>query len=48
MALFGVGIGVGRLTHRQPLRSGLRQAALGLLAAAVSCGVGTLLGTVVH
>jgi VIT1/CCC1 family predicted Fe2+/Mn2+ transporter len=48
IALFCVGLGVSRLTHRQPLRSGLRQAALGLLAAAVTYGVGTLLGTAVH
>jgi VIT1/CCC1 family predicted Fe2+/Mn2+ transporter len=48
IALFLVGLGVSRLTHRQPVRSGLRQAALGLLAAAVTYGVGTLLGTAVH
>ena len=47
-ALFLVGLGVSRLTHRQPIRSGLRQAALGLLAAAVTFGIGTLLGTAVH
>ncbi len=47
-ALFCVGLGVSRLTHRHALRSGLRQAALGLLAAAVTYGVGTLLGTAVH
>jgi VIT1/CCC1 family predicted Fe2+/Mn2+ transporter len=47
-ALFLVGLGVSRLTHRHPLRSGLRQAALGFLAAAVTYGVGTLLGTAVH
>ena len=47
-ALFLVGLGVSRLTHRQPIRSGLRQAGLGLLAAGVTYGVGTLLGTAVH
>ncbi len=47
-ALFCVGLGVSRLTHRHAVRSGLRQAALGLLAAAVTYGVGTLLGTAVH
>jgi VIT1/CCC1 family predicted Fe2+/Mn2+ transporter len=47
-ALFLVGLGVSRLTHRHPLRSGLRQAALGLLAAAVTYGIGTLLGAAVH
>ena len=46
-ALFLVGLGVSRLTHRQPVRSGLRQAALGLLAAAATYGIGTLLGTAV-
>lgn len=47
-ALFLVGLGVSRLTHRAPIRSGFRQAALGLLAAAVTYGIGTLLGTAVH
>ena len=47
-ALFLVGLGVSRLTHRQPVRSGLRQAAFGLLAAGLTYGVGTLLGTAVH
>jgi vacuolar iron transporter family protein len=48
IALFLVGLGVSRLTHRPPLRSGLRQAALGFVAAAVTYGIGTLLGTAVH
>ena len=48
IALFLVGLRVSRLTHRHPVRSGLRQAALGLLAAAVTYGVGTLLGTAVR
>jgi VIT1/CCC1 family predicted Fe2+/Mn2+ transporter len=48
VALFLVGLGVSRLTHRQPVRSGLRQAALGLLAAATTYGIGALLGTAVH
>ena len=47
-ALFLVGLGVSRLTHRRPLRSGLRQAALGLLAAGVTYGIGMLLGTAVR
>jgi VIT1/CCC1 family predicted Fe2+/Mn2+ transporter len=47
-ALFLVGLGVSRLTHRQPIRSGLRQAALGLLAAAATYGIGALLGTAVR
>ncbi len=48
VALFAVGLGVSRLTHRRPLRSGLRQAALGTLAAAVTFGIGALLGTAVR
>jgi VIT1/CCC1 family predicted Fe2+/Mn2+ transporter len=48
VALFLVGLGVSRLTHRQPVRSGVRQAALGLLAAAATYGIGALLGTAVH
>jgi VIT1/CCC1 family predicted Fe2+/Mn2+ transporter len=47
-ALFGVGLGVSRLTHRQPLRTGLRQAALGSLAAAVTFVIGAVLGTAVR
>ena len=47
-ALFLVGLGVSRLTHRQPVRSGLRQAASGLLAAAATYGIGALLGTAVR
>jgi len=47
-ALFLVGLGVSRLTHRRPLRSGLRQAALGLLAAGVTYGIGAFLGTAVR
>jgi VIT1/CCC1 family predicted Fe2+/Mn2+ transporter len=47
LALFGIGIAVSRLTHRNPIATGLRQAALGGLAAAVTFGVGSLLGTAV-
>jgi VIT1/CCC1 family predicted Fe2+/Mn2+ transporter len=47
LALFGIGIAVSRLTHRGPIAAGLRQAALGGLAAAVTFGVGSLLGTAV-
>jgi VIT1/CCC1 family predicted Fe2+/Mn2+ transporter len=47
-ALFLLGIGVSRLTHRQPLPAGLRQAGLGFVAAAVTYGIGTLLGTAVR
>jgi vacuolar iron transporter family protein len=48
VALFAIGIGVSRLTHRHPLRTGLRQMALGGAAAAVTFVIGTLLGTAVH
>lgn len=47
-ALFTVGAGASRLTHRHPVRTGLRQAALGCLAAAVTYGAGAMLGTAVH
>jgi VIT1/CCC1 family predicted Fe2+/Mn2+ transporter len=48
IALFAVGIGVSRLTHRRAIWTGIRQAALGGLAAAVTFGIGSLLGTAVH
>jgi len=48
LALFAVGLAVSRLTHRQPIWTGIRQAGLGGLAAAVTFGVGSLLGTAVH
>ena len=48
LALFAVGLGVSRLTHRRPIWTGIRQAGLGGLAAAVTFGVGSLLGTAVH
>jgi VIT1/CCC1 family predicted Fe2+/Mn2+ transporter len=44
IALFGVGAAVSLLTHRPPLLVGARQAGLGLAAAAVTYGIGTLLG----
>jgi VIT1/CCC1 family predicted Fe2+/Mn2+ transporter len=47
-ALFAIGLAVSRLTHRQALRTGLRQAGLGAAAAAVTYGIGLLLGTAVH
>lgn len=47
VALFAIGLAVSRLTHRSPILTGLRQAALGGLAAAVTFGVGSLLGTAV-
>ena len=48
LALFAIGLAVSRLTHRHPLWTGVRQAGLGALAAAVTFGVGSLLGTAVH
>ena len=48
LALFAIGIGVSRLTHRRAIWTGIRQAAMGGLAAAVTFGVGSLLGTAVH
>jgi vacuolar iron transporter family protein len=48
LALFGIGLAVSRLTHRHPFMTGFRQMALGGLAAAVTFGIGTLLGTAVH
>jgi VIT1/CCC1 family predicted Fe2+/Mn2+ transporter len=47
LALFGIGIAVSRLTHRSAIATGLRQVALGGLAAAVTFGIGSLLGTAV-
>jgi VIT1/CCC1 family predicted Fe2+/Mn2+ transporter len=44
LALFGVGALITRVTGRSALRSGLRQLAVGLAAAAVTFGTGALLG----
>jgi vacuolar iron transporter family protein len=43
-ALFLLGLGVSQFTHRHPIRSGARQLLLGLVAAVVTYGVGSLLG----
>ncbi len=43
-ALFAVGAAVSVLTHRPPLLVGARQAGLGLAAAIVTYGIGSLLG----
>jgi vacuolar iron transporter family protein len=48
IALFGIGLAVSRLTHRHAIWTGIRQAGLGGLAAAVTFGIGSLLGTAVH
>lgn len=47
VALFALGLGISRLTHRSPLRTALRQLVLGAVAAAVTYGVGTLLGATI-
>jgi predicted membrane protein (TIGR00267 family) len=47
-ALFAVGVGVSRLTNHRPIRTGLRQAALGAAAAIVTYAVGSMLGAAVH
>ena len=44
VALFLLGVGISLLTRRSPVMTGLRQVALGGLAAAVTYGVGTLIG----
>jgi vacuolar iron transporter family protein len=43
-ALFALGLAISQLTHRNPLRTALRQVLLGGVAAAVTFGVGTLIG----
>ena len=45
LAMFAVGAGIGALNGRSVLRSGLRQVFAGALAAAVTYGVGRLIGT---
>jgi VIT1/CCC1 family predicted Fe2+/Mn2+ transporter len=47
IALFVIGAVITRLTDRSPLKSGLRQLAIGLGAAAVTYGVGAIIGTAV-
>jgi VIT1/CCC1 family predicted Fe2+/Mn2+ transporter len=47
LALFAVGAGIGILNGRSALRSGVRQVIAGSLAAAVTFGVGHLIGTAV-
>jgi VIT1/CCC1 family predicted Fe2+/Mn2+ transporter len=47
LALFGVGAGITIVTGQGALRSGGRQLGFGLAAAAITFGVGTLLGTAI-
>src|SRR5919204_189680 len=44
LGLFAVGAGITLFTGRRPLSSGLRQVAFGLAAAAVTYGLGRLVG----
>ena len=46
-ALFGLGAAITLMTGRNPLIAGLRQLAFGLAAAAITFGIGTLLGTAI-
>jgi VIT1/CCC1 family predicted Fe2+/Mn2+ transporter len=45
IALFALGAGITRLTGVDPIRSGLRQLAFGAVAAAITYGIGVLVGT---
>jgi VIT1/CCC1 family predicted Fe2+/Mn2+ transporter len=44
LALFGLGLAISRLTRRGPLRTAIRQLALGAAAALVTYAVGVLIG----
>lgn len=45
IALFALGAGITRLTGTNPIRSGLRQLAFGAAAAAITYGIGVVVGT---
>jgi VIT1/CCC1 family predicted Fe2+/Mn2+ transporter len=47
-ALFGVGAAITIVTGQSALRSGLRQVAFGLAAAAVTFGIGHLVGLAIR
>jgi vacuolar iron transporter family protein len=47
IALFGLGAAITLLTGRDAVRSGLRQVGFGLAAAAITFGIGALLGTAI-
>ena len=47
IGLFALGAAITLLTGRDALRSGLRQVAFGLAAAAITFGIGALLGTAI-
>jgi VIT1/CCC1 family predicted Fe2+/Mn2+ transporter len=48
IALMAVGVAITIVTGSSALRSGGRQVIFGMLAAAVTFGLGTLVGTAVH
>lgn len=48
LAMFGIGAALSRLTHKGAIRTGVRQVGLGLLAAVVTYGVGSLFGAAVR
>ena len=48
LALFALGAAITLLTGRDPLISGLRQVGFGLAAAAITFGIGSLLGSAIH
>jgi VIT1/CCC1 family predicted Fe2+/Mn2+ transporter len=47
IALFALGAAISALTGRHPVRAGLRQLAFGLAAAAITFGIGSLLGAAI-
>jgi VIT1/CCC1 family predicted Fe2+/Mn2+ transporter len=47
VALFALGAAITLLTGRHPLFAGLRQVGFGMAAAAITFGIGTLLGTAI-
>jgi VIT1/CCC1 family predicted Fe2+/Mn2+ transporter len=47
LALFGVGAAITLVTGRGALSSGIRQLAFGMAAAAITYGIGTLVGTAI-
>ncbi|MCC6617706.1 MAG: VIT1/CCC1 transporter family protein [Chloroflexi bacterium] len=47
LALFGLGAAITLLTGKHPIQAGLRQVGFGLAAAAVTFGIGSLLGTTI-
>jgi len=47
-AAFALGAATTLLTGRHPLFAGLRQVAFGMVAAAITFGIGTLLGTAIE